>query len=62
MDYASNDALTATPATHFVRLFFAARKFLRWKMLGVPICFEIWVDLGVDQENTGCSLFDPTLH
>jgi hypothetical protein len=40
----------------------AAREFLRWKMLSVPICLEIRVYLGVDQEDTGRSLSNPGSH
>src|SRR5262245_48664037 len=32
------------------------------KMLGVPICLEIRVDLGVDHENARCSVFNPGTH
>lgn len=31
-------------------------------MLGVPVCFEIRVDLSVNQENTGRSLSNPGSH
>ena len=34
----------------------------RWKMLGVPVGFEMRIDLAVDDENAGRAFCDPRLY
>src|SRR5262245_47423641 len=53
--------LRSLPIPPFANAFCRSERPL-WKMLGVPIGFEVRIDFGIDQENAGRTFVDPRPH